>query len=435
VFLNSYLGGMKAIIPYMLLLSFVLLFNSCTRKKINASRAIGSVKDESEQSAKSMSNHEFSFLDDLVKGKRIVAVGESSHGIGEFYSLKTEMVKYLHQELGYQVLAMEGGYGDINLAWEQVDALDAKSLRDKTVFGNFKCEEVEPLFEYIKGQSLTNDPLFYTGYDCQTSSDLLADFLDTIVSSYNSAVADSLTAAFGSYYQIYPSVYHPDSTLYIYHTQRFLKAVSDVKHILDQNAESIPSRFQLSDKEFNIINKSVGLFHKAIDIPYADRLYNGNNFKGVLIRDQLMFQNLKWLLENPYNQQKIILWAHNAHIQEAGINGDSSKLMGQLLADEYGDDYVSIGLFAYQGRMYQHWTRDTVSFENSDTSFFEYQMMKYKKPYHFIDFTSSRDLDDNQWMFNEITALELENGGEVRFIPADRFDAAICIKEADVPTF
>ncbi len=62
-------------------------------------------------------------------------------------------------------------------------------------------------------------------------------------------------------------------------------------------------------------------------------------------------------------------------------------------------------------------------------------MSKEDQRYHVVDFSSPNRKAENEWIFNELTAWELENGGNVNFIPADRFDEAICMYHVDVPTF
>ena len=52
---------------------------------------------------------DFEALKKAIGNKRIVALGESSHGLGSYYALKSEIVKYLHAEMDFKVLAMEGG--------------------------------------------------------------------------------------------------------------------------------------------------------------------------------------------------------------------------------------------------------------------------------------------------------------------------------------
>ena len=123
---------------------------------------------------------DFEIIKEWVKGKKIVAIGESTHGLGEFYTLKSELVQYLHKELGFEVLAIEGGFGDINLAWMDINSLDFLTLRNETLFGNFRCQEIEPLFKYIKAQSNSKTPLFYAGFDPQISGNYYKQYLDSI---------------------------------------------------------------------------------------------------------------------------------------------------------------------------------------------------------------------------------------------------------------
>ena len=81
-------------------------------------------------------SYDFTVLGEIIGDKRVIALGESSHGIGDFYTLKSELIQYLHQEKGFEVLAMEGGLGDINLAYSNIDTMSTKQLQDNTLFSN-----------------------------------------------------------------------------------------------------------------------------------------------------------------------------------------------------------------------------------------------------------------------------------------------------------
>lgn len=61
-------------------------------------------------------------------------------------------------------------------------------------------------------------------------------------------------------------------------------------------------------------------------------------------RDQSMAQNVKWILDHAEPDTKIILWAHNGHV---------NKLMGAMgahLDRMYGDQMVVLGFACHQGR-------------------------------------------------------------------------------------
>lgn len=51
-----------------------------------------------------------------LKNVEIIALGENTHGLGKVFEAKADLVKYLHQELGFNMLLFESGYGDGALA-------------------------------------------------------------------------------------------------------------------------------------------------------------------------------------------------------------------------------------------------------------------------------------------------------------------------------
>lgn len=65
---------------------------------------------------------------EVLKDVEIIALGENTHGLGEVFAAKTELVKFLHQELGFDLVLFESGYGDAALAWEQIDSLSSREF-------------------------------------------------------------------------------------------------------------------------------------------------------------------------------------------------------------------------------------------------------------------------------------------------------------------
>jgi len=48
----------------------------------------------------------------VLKDKRIVFLGENAHGVSEFTTMKARLIRYLHEELGFDVLAFESNVAD-----------------------------------------------------------------------------------------------------------------------------------------------------------------------------------------------------------------------------------------------------------------------------------------------------------------------------------
>ncbi len=381
-------------------------------------------------------DYEFSFLDEYLKDKRIVAIGESSHGIGDFYTLKSSLVRHLYVELGFEIMAMEGGFGDINLAWTTIESLSAEELRKNTVFKNFQCKEIEPLFQLIKENSKTEKPLIYTGFDCQTSSSNLEKHLNIILQLGDEKLATEFENGLEAYYKIYPSVFEKDSTNFVTNRDKFLDAVASVSRFIKNNRKAIQAEYQYSDKQMKVIARSLKSLWKSMDIAYATRFNEENIFIGIPLRDELMFENLKWIMEEFYPDKKVIIWGHNAHIQKGKLGNSNTKFMGQLLKEEYGDQYYSLGLFAYKGKAYQHWTKENIPFENSDSTFIENKMnASGDSKFTFQNLNNQKRNSETEWMYREMNALEMENGGTVGFKPVERFDGMLTLYEVDIPNY
>jgi erythromycin esterase len=397
-----------------------------------------SIRSQEIQSQVSYSGDEydFSFIDKYVKDKRIVAIGESTHGIGDFYYLKSKLVSHLYNDLGFEILAMEGGFGDLNLAWANIDQFSALELRNNTVFGNFHCTEIEPLFNLLKESSKSEVPLIYTGFDCQISSSYFQNHLDSILQLGDKRLVENLKEGFESYYKIYPSVFEEDSTNFITHRNKFLSAIESVKDFVTANQHLIQSVYKYSDNQMKIINRSLAMLSRSMDIEYSSRFNEENIFRGIVLRDELMFENLMWIIQELYPNKKVVIWGHNAHIQKGKLANSNIKWMGQLLKEEFKDQYYALGLFAYQGNVYQQWTKETIPFERSDSTSIEYILNSQgKSMFTFQNLNDQKFSPNTAWMFKEVSALEIENGGNVSFVPVERFDGVLGLYEVDIPTF
>jgi erythromycin esterase len=49
------------------------------------------------------------FFKTVLKDRRIVQLGESGHGVAEFNHAKVRLIKFLHQQMGFDVMAFESG--------------------------------------------------------------------------------------------------------------------------------------------------------------------------------------------------------------------------------------------------------------------------------------------------------------------------------------
>ena len=235
---------------------------------------------------------DFSMIRDWFDGKRIVALGESSHGIGDFYQFKSELVKYLHKELDYEVLAMESSYGDANAVWLDIDLLSAGDIMSKSVPGNFRCEEILDLFEYIKTTKDTDLPLILYGYDPQISSEYLMDQIKDILLDIDPILKDSLLSGINSYYSFFPTVYGNDSVAYTYHTEKIRTTAIEVVSALKDNKDHLLKTKKVSQEKLGLMIESLNQIRQFTSVSYANRFNEEYIYNGIVLRDKMMADNI-----------------------------------------------------------------------------------------------------------------------------------------------
>lgn len=106
------------------------------------------------------------FFSPILKDKQYVFLGESSHGISEYSQSKVRLIKYLHEELGFDVVLFEGNIGE-------GAAVSAESSINQYMNSNeilsaflspWNNQETKPLIDYLIQQRNTND-LSFGGFD------------------------------------------------------------------------------------------------------------------------------------------------------------------------------------------------------------------------------------------------------------------------------
>ena len=97
----------------------------------------------------------------------VLSFRESSHGVAQFNLAKTRLIQFLHQDMGYNVLAFESGMGNVMNAQGQIDKQATLQTMKDAIFGVWWTKETLPLFDYAKSTQATEQPLVLTGFDIQ----------------------------------------------------------------------------------------------------------------------------------------------------------------------------------------------------------------------------------------------------------------------------
>ena len=121
-----------------------------------------------------------------------------------------------------------------------------------------------------------------------------------------------------------------------------------------------------------------------------------------MVRDSAMAANIVFLSEVLYPNEKIIIWAHNGHINYNLDNyttflWDDVRLMGNWLHEFYNDEIYTIGLYSLRGEF--SWAGETfpLALPTSKNSLeaIGYQM---NKKYLFFDIKNHNAGPGNEWL-------------------------------------
>jgi erythromycin esterase len=372
------------------------------------------------------------FFGPLLANKRIVQLGESGHGVAEFSMAKVRLIKYLHEELGYDVIAFESSMYECERAQKNVAVYTPMELMRGCIFGVWHSDEALPLFEYIKQTQSTSRPLILAGFDGQTSSNMAAA---------RSGVFRSLVATLDSSYA--QRVFETDSTLLAnpgvpYATANRARLVAfydSLATFLRANRRAIEASHR-DDPNVAIVARQA-----AVALTFTVRqLAAGVGSSGTEIRDLGMANNLDFLLNELYPGKKVIVWAHNFHIQHrentrnAGDTSNRSpRTMGTWVAERHRRELYTIGLFMYRGNAMLN-NRRPYPIVQSRSGSLESILHQARWRYSFVDFSRAKRERGSDWMWKPISGLSWGTQPEV-FVPRDEYDGVLFIDTVHIPNY
>ncbi|NGZ76704.1 erythromycin esterase family protein [Saccharibacillus alkalitolerans] len=315
---------------------------------------------ESDGKTKTPSRGEFESLKPILGDKHAVALGENFHQIGDYSRIKVELIKYLHEELGYDVIAFESGMGEAAAAWTFRDGLDAKQMMQGSIFPIWHSEETLELFDYIREQAKTDHPLILAGYDMQFSSIYSSQLTAQLLKAADPKAAESfvqndLQAMTDLYAAAGDGESAPDAktkaalaAVENKYAPQYNKAAALLKRHEAAVRASVPGQPELYDIALRTLSDRIAFM----------RMMRMDVKESYEYRDRLMAENAQWLMDEAYPGKKTILWAHNDHLAKKGsamslLEGgewiSGFKGMGERLHEKLGDSLYVIGFYANRG--------------------------------------------------------------------------------------
>lgn len=277
---------------------------------------------------------------------QIIALGESTHGTSEFFSMKHRALEYAILNLNVRVFAIE----DNQLAAEQINnyALNGVgNLRSlsRNLFGVWIREEVFTMIEWIKEYNTLhpNEKVEFIGIDIQNPM-MAFDSLFTFLSKNDTKTYKQIEELILDYGKGFPNNYSVSPE------------IKSKWNLSSQKAFDIVFAQRTSWlKNCKTHNDSIAVewaIQNARVIKQCARHMVTSQFQ--LYRDSAMAENLKWSLSIRKPNTKLVLWAHDFHISRgddkiASNNYYNGVSMGSWLSKWYGSKYKAFGLETYSG--------------------------------------------------------------------------------------
>jgi erythromycin esterase len=280
------------------------------------------------------------FLDSLMEivgNKRIVALGEDTHGTAEFYTLRAAITQRLIKEKGFNVVILENPHEDMMALQEGLPTEKLDTLMRRHLFSIYQTKQMQAFLQWFKKYSRKHTALRLAGCD-DSYHEILPQQLMKVAAKYGNDSLNNMCHEF------------------------LLRQTLSIKKFYAQSSQpkpdSLPNDMQFGRATYRLLNKIDSLcevqklqdpklkeliFHAKTAYVYYDRFAK----KQAVSRDEIMGDRINYYAADP--GAKIVVWAHSGHISRSVWLYDELGLMGATVVKKFPADYISIGMSSGQG--------------------------------------------------------------------------------------
>lgn len=272
----------------------------------------------------------------MVGSARLIGLGEATHGSREFFTMKDRLVRHLVQDAGVTGFAIEATMPEAFAidTYVRTGVGNPAVLLSHLYFWTWNTQEVLDLIAWLRewNQQHPDRQVGFYGFDMQypgVAMDSVTSYVERVMPSLSSTLAldyscmaDYRNNTRGIFAKKYSAASSPTGEC-----RTGMNAAYSL--LLQHQGELIAAS---SDREFQL---AVRMARVVIQWEAVTLSPNGGP-----LRDEMMAENIGWLLEREGAGGRLVLWAHDYHISRY------IKTMGVFLDAAYGDDYLPVG-FAF----------------------------------------------------------------------------------------
>ena len=287
--------------------------------------------------------------------RRVVLLGEASHGTSEFYRARAAITRRLIEEHDFAILAVEAD-------WPDAAAVD-RYVRQRPTGGGaeppfqrfptwmWRNTDVASFIDWMRTYNDTvapGDRAGFYGLDIYNMSGSIAAVLEYL----DKIDPEAAKVARERYGCLTPWQKEPATYGRAVLTAGYKKCEQAV---IEQCRALLEKRLQYAHQDGDSFLDAA---QNARLIASAERYYRIMYYGGAEswnLRDTHMFETLEHVMEARGPNSKAIVWAHNSHIGDArytemGVVRDELNI-GQLCRQRFGEDAVLIGFGTHTGKV------------------------------------------------------------------------------------
>jgi erythromycin esterase len=363
-----------------------------------------------------------------IGDSRIVLLGENGHGVGSLSELKVDLIEWLYQELGFEVLVFESGFFECGHVWRRIDSLEPADALLQCLKYPFQHAELLPLFSLAKRQAHSERPLELAGMDIQAQgydSEPRPAAMSAMLTQADPVIGRTIASMDTGLYlpaavgglgdEIHAWAYqHADSARALYRTAA--ASVDPWARWVFRMSQGWIERLAVRGAA-----EAVGSTDRPIDY--------------YQIRDEWMARAVSALADSIAGPRKVVVWLHNDH----GRYGDFSigtgqvRSVGGMLRDQYGSAVYSIGLFMGPGQIADNGrnTREVASIEAGSIEDF---MSRAGGDASYLVLRDNSRSEIKEWADSLRRYLRMGLDPQA-LVPSDEFDALVYVRQARLPDY
>ena len=290
---------------------------------------------------------------DRFGSKRVVLLGEASHGTSEFYEARAAITRRLIEEHGFSIVAVEADWPDAAMVDRHIRHKRPKAMKPPPfarfptwMWRNVEFDAFTRYLHQYNGNKDSDERVAFYGLDLYNMNASIAAVLAYLdqVDEAAAAVARSRYACLSAWSQD-PAAYGRAAL-----SAGFSICETPVTQILtDLLRQQLDYTAQDGDQFFDAAQN-------ARLVANAERYYRVMYYGSQLswnLRDKHMFQTLRQIMTHAGPDKKVVVWAHNSHIGDArytDMGRTRGELnIGQLCRKAYGDTAALIGFGTASG--------------------------------------------------------------------------------------